>query len=247
MSADVCCSSLSSAPATAPAAAPGARQAPTDRCQFPLCQSRATQRSPSPAGRSGTLPLPSDSGVPGWHRTARERPVSASLTASEGFTELAPGALKRQARSTGCPLEDSLLSVRRGRRAALSRHPAGLITHGRSLPRQREQERRDETWRGWDLLKSHTGRAGNQVLNKLWDSQRTSPLSLSLALADHTRKRGRQHSPRCPGWCGGSASRTGSARAGAGTRGRAGALHGTGWSRAGWRKDVQQVGGQGRS
>lgn len=45
----------------------------------------------------------------------------------------------------------------------------------------------------------------------------------------------------CPGWCGGSVSHTGSARAGAGTRGTAGALLGTGWSRAGWREDLQQV------
>lgn len=56
-----------------------------------------------------------------------------------------------------------------------------------------------------------------------------------------------QPSPRCPGWCGGSGSRTGSARAGAGTRGTAGALRGTGWSRAGHRKDLRQVRGQERS
>lgn len=39
-------------------------------------------------------------------------------------------------------------------------------------------------------------------------------------------------SPRCPGWCGGSGTHTGSARAGAGTPGRAGAPLGTGWSPA---------------
>lgn len=45
-----------------------------------------------------------------------------------------------------------------------------------------------------------------------------------------------QPSPRCPGWCGGSGTRTGSARAGAGTPGKAGAPHGTGWSPAAHRE-----------
>lgn len=73
---------------------------------------------------------------------------------------------------------------------------------------------------------------------------RNRPLPQPVAVADRPRRN--QPSPRCPGWCGGSASHTGSARAGAGTQGTAGALHGTGWSRAGRGEDLQQVRGRER-